>query len=93
MAYLVVDQRVQDVRRWAEAFAEGAERRRAAGGEVVLTLADPVDIGRVLVIVRFETAQQARAWRSRPGVAQEVARGGVIAESVSVRMLDEMVVS
>ncbi|MFI9503695.1 hypothetical protein [Nocardia sp. NPDC052566] len=90
MTYLVVDQRVRDVAHWTAAFAGGAERRKAAGGEVVLVLTDPKEADRLLVIVRFESPEQAFGWRSRPGVEEEIAHGGVIADSVQVRVLDEL---
>ncbi|MFG1796102.1 hypothetical protein [Nocardia sp. NPDC049149] len=93
MTYLMVDQRVRDVQQWAQAFGAGTERRRAAGGEVVLVLADPAEGDRVLVLVRFDSAAQALAWRNRPGVAQEIERGGVIADSVTVRVLDALPVA
>ncbi|MFE3192434.1 hypothetical protein ACFXHA_25720 [Nocardia sp. NPDC059240] len=90
MTYLVVDQRVEDVTRWQSAFSGGAERRRAAGGELVLVLADPADPQRLLVIVEFDSPESAAAWRTRPGVEHEIASGGVIPDSVTVRILDRL---
>ncbi|MFI6996231.1 hypothetical protein [Nocardia sp. NPDC050175] len=44
MTYLVVDQRIRDVRRWVRAYAAGSEHRRATGPEVVLLLADSMSV-------------------------------------------------
>ncbi|MGW4243861.1 hypothetical protein [Nocardia sp. NPDC004722] len=90
MTYLVVDQRVQDVTRWRTAFSGGTERRRAAGGELVLVLTDPSDPQRLLVIVKFDSPAQAAAWRTRPGAEHEIASGGVLPDSVTVRILDRL---
>jgi len=90
MPYLVVDQRVADVRDWAAAFHAATEQRRAHGAHEATVLTDPTDPGRLLVVVRFDTAEQASAWRARPGVDQEMARVGVDPASVVVRVLDEL---
>ncbi|MEC3916375.1 hypothetical protein [Nocardia sp. CDC160] len=90
MTYLVVDQRVEDVNRWRAAFSGGTERRRAAGGELHMVLTDPTDPHRILVIVEFDTPEHAIAWRTRPGVEREITSGGVILDSVTVRVLDRL---
>ena len=88
--YLVVDQRVADPREWAAQFHAADRARAAAGASQTLLLADPDDPGRVLAIVAFASPEQARAWRARPGMTQIMARVGIDAESVVVRLLDEL---
>ncbi|APA96579.1 hypothetical protein [Nocardia seriolae] len=90
MTYLVVDQRVEDVTRWQTAFSSATARRRGSGGELLMVLTDPTDPHRLLVIVHFDSPEAAVAWRHRPGVEREIASGGVIPDSVTIRILDRL---
>lgn len=93
MSYLVVDQRVADVDGWMKAFEAAESHRRSAGAEEWIALRDSGEPERLLVIVRFATAELAGAWRARPGMDREMSRVGVDRSSVSVRILDELVSS
>ncbi|GAB0102061.1 hypothetical protein JMUB6875_10280 [Nocardia sp. JMUB6875] len=90
MTYLVVDQRVEDVERWRTAFSSANDHRRRAGGELAMVLTDPADPHRILVIVEFDSPENAAAWRTRPNSEREFAAGGVIPDSVTVRVLDRL---
>lgn len=90
MTYLVVDRRVEDVNRWRTAFSSANDRRREAGGELTMVLTDPTDPHRILVIVEFDSPETAAAWRTRPNANREFASGGVISDSVTVRVLDRL---
>jgi hypothetical protein len=93
MSYLVVDQRVRDAEAWAAGFHSADSARAAAGGREAILLADPDDPGRVLAVVRFESAEQATAWRARSGMAQVMAQAGIEPGSVVVRVLDALPVA
>ncbi|QIS12470.1 hypothetical protein [Nocardia arthritidis] len=90
MSYLVVDQTVESIDRWIAAFSAATERRKDAGGELVMALNDPARPGRLLVIVKFDSPEHALAWRDRPGVDHEIAQVGVVPGSVTVRVLEQL---
>lgn len=90
MAYLVVEQKLADPQAWMLAFSAADGARQEAGGGPALLLADPEDPGAVLAVVKFASAEQALAWRNRPGMAEQFAKLGVDPESVRVRVFDEL---
>lgn len=93
MHYLVVDQRVLDPQTWSDQFRGANAAREQAGGREALLLADPDEPGRVLAVVGFETAEQAKAWRARSGMAQVMDRAGIDPASVVVRVLEPLTAS
>ncbi|MCM3882305.1 hypothetical protein [Frankia sp. R82] len=84
---LVVRQVVADIPVWFANFTASTPARRAAGGGEPVVLVEDERAGRVMVIIPFESAEAATAWRGRLGVRQQIAAAGVRASSVEVRVL------
>lgn len=90
-SYLVVGQTVADIPVWFNRFSSATEARRDAGGGDPLVLIEDEEAGRVLVIIPFDSAEAAVAWRNRMGAAQQISAAGVTTEGLEVRVLQSFI--
>ena len=78
MAYLYIQQIVEDYEQWRSVFDEQREVRKSAGALNSLVLRDVDEPNRLSVLVEFDTLENARKYVARPQLPELMKRAQII---------------
>ena len=78
MAYLIVHHQLEDYEKWKPVFDGHITARREYGSKGAQVLRSAQDPNEVMVIIEWESVEDARAFADSPGLREAMQRAGIV---------------